>query len=89
MISFYFVPEKQAKTFTEEELRSAADVYTGKIERKDSLVSDEKFDSILNSLNMLAVKIEKDFKEENSMTEFAKQRIKSKDVQNHSTIKSI
>ena len=81
--------ETQVKTFTEEELRSAADVYTGKIERKDSLVSDGKFDSILNSLNMLAVKIEKDFKEENSMTEFAKERIKSKDMQNNSTIKSI
>ena len=77
------------KTFTEEELRSAADVYTGKIERKDSLVSDGKFDSILNSLNMLAVKIEKDFKEENNMTEFAKERIKSKDIKNNSTIKSI
>ena len=64
-------------------------MYTGKIERKDSLVSDGKFDSILNSLNMLAVKIEKDFKEENSMTEFAKERIKSKDMQNKSTIKSI
>ena len=30
---------------------------------------------------MLAVKIEKDFKEENNMTEFAKERIKSKDTQ--------
>ena len=77
------------KVFTEEELRSAADVYTRKIKRKDSLVSDGKFDSILNSLNMLAVKIEKDFKEENNMTEFAKERIKSKDIKNISTIKSI
>ena len=64
-------------------------MYTGKIKRKDSLVSDGKFDSILNSLNMLAVKIEKDFKEENSMTEFAKERIKSNDTQKPSTIKSI
>ena len=78
------------KVFTEAELKSATEVYTGRIERKDSLVSDEKFDSILNSLNMLAVKIEKDFKEENSMTEFAKERMKSKDVQkNASAIKSI
>ena len=78
---FYPFLTAHVKVFTEEELRSATDVYTGRIERKDSLVSDGKFDSILNSLNMLAVKIEKDFKEENSMTEFAKKRIKSKDTQ--------
>ena len=78
---FLFLPDAKAKVFTEEELKSATDVYTGKIERKDSLVSDEKFDTILNSLNMLAVKIERDFKEENSMTDFAKERIKSKDTQ--------
>ena len=88
-MSWIIISESQVKAFTEEELRSATEVYTGKIERKDSLVADEKFDSILNSLNMLAVKIEKDFKEENSMTEFAKERMKPKDVQNHSTIKSI
>ena len=75
--------------FTEEELRSATDVYTGRIDRKDSLVSDGKFDSILNSLNMLAVKIEKDFKEDNSMTDFAKARLKSKDSQKQTEIKSI
>ena len=78
---FDFLADARAKVFTEEELKSATDVYTGKIERKDSLVSDEKFDTILNSLNMLAVKIERDFKEENSMTDFAKERIKSKDTQ--------
>ena len=75
--------------FTEEELISATDVYTGKIDRKDSLVSDNKFDSILNSLNMLADKIEKDFKEDNSMTDFAKERLKPKDSQKQTEIKSI
>ena len=30
---------------------------------------------------MLAVKIERDFKEESSMTDFAKERMKSKDTQ--------
>ena len=91
ILLYFFHNDKlldQVKVFTEEELRSATDVYTGRIERKDSLVSDGKFDSILNSLNMLAVEIEKDFKEENSMTNFAKERMKSKDVTNFETAKS-
>ena len=82
ILLYFFYNDKlidQVNVFTEEELRSATDVYTGRIERKDSLVSDGKFDSIINSLNMLAVEIEKDFKEENSMTNFAKERMKSKD----------
>ena len=37
---------------------------------------------------MLAVEIEKDFKEENSMTNFAKERMKSKDVQTFESAKS-
>ena len=68
-------------------MRSAKDIYTGRIKRKDSLVSDEKFDSILNSLNMLAVEIEKDFVD-NSITTFAKERMKSEEPQSLESAKS-
>ena len=68
-------------------MRSAKDIYTGRIKRKDSLVSDEKFDSILNSLNMLAVEIEKDFVD-NSMTTFAKERMRSEEPQSLESAKS-
>ena len=48
---------------TDEELNSLQDVCDGKIARKDSLVSDAKFDMILSSLQTLASNISKDFDE--------------------------
>ncbi len=48
-------------SMTEEELRSLRDVAKGRVERKDSLVSDSKFDSLLASLQSLASELEKDF----------------------------
>ena len=41
---------KQRRDLTDEELNSLQDVCEGKIARKDSLVSDAKFDLILSSL---------------------------------------
>ena len=66
---------------TEDELRAAKDVLTGKIKRKDSLVSDEKFDTILTSLNKLAIEIEKDFVD-NCVTDFAKDRLQPDEYKN-------
>ena len=57
-------PIKQRKDLTDEELNSLQDVYDGKIARKDSLVSDAKFDMILSSLQTLASNISKDFDEQ-------------------------
>ncbi len=84
----YYKSIDQVKVSPEEEPMSATDVYPGRTERKDSIVSDEKFDTILNSLNMLAVKIEKDFQDDNSMTDFAKERLQSKNIQNCTPAKS-
>ena len=49
---------------TDEELNSLQDVCEGKIARKDSLVSDAKFDLILSSLQTLASNISRDFDED-------------------------
>ena len=57
-------PIKQRKDLTDEELNSLQDVCDGKIARKDSLVSDAKFDMILSSLQTLASNISKDFDEQ-------------------------
>ena len=48
-------------SITDDELRSLRDVCEGKIERRDSLVRDAKFDSLLSSLQSLASDLEKDF----------------------------
>ena len=43
-------------------MRSLKDVSRGRIQRKDSLVTDSKFDDILASLQSLAEDLEKDYK---------------------------
>ena len=57
-------PIKQRKDLTDEELNSLQAVCDGRIARKDSLVSDAKFDLILSSLQTLAFNISKDFDEQ-------------------------
>ncbi len=52
------------ENLTAEELRSLEDVHEGRVARKDSLVTDEKFDSLLASLHSLASELEKDFEQE-------------------------
>ena len=61
------------ESLSEAEMRSIRDVCTGKIERKDSIVSDAKFDTLIASLQSLASEIEKDFVEQN-LTDFAAER---------------
>ena len=53
--------ESLKSSVTDEELRSLHDVCEGRVERKDSLVTDAKFDRILASLQSLASELEKDF----------------------------
>lgn len=60
--------DKVCLTLTTAELESAKQVCTGKIDRKDSLVSEAKFDSIVASLQSLATEIERDFADEKAAT---------------------
>ena len=48
-------------SLTDDELKSLQEVCEGRVKRKDSLVSDAKFDNILASLQSLASELEKDF----------------------------
>ncbi len=50
-----------ASSISDEELRSLRDVCEGRVQRKDSLVTDAKFDSLLSSLQSLASDLERDF----------------------------
>ncbi len=56
-------------SMTDDELKSLHDVATGKVERKDSLVSEAKFDSLLSSLQSLASELERDFQDEGGANE--------------------
>ena len=78
---------KQRKELTDEEFNSLQDVRDGKIARKDSLVSDAKFDLILSSLQTLASNIEKDFSEE-SKAEHAQEEEREKNDSDHSPNKN-
>ena len=60
---------RQRTDLTDEELNSLQDVCDGKIARRDSLVSDAKFDLILSSLQTLASNLSKDFDGEETEAE--------------------
>ena len=63
-------------SLTDDEMKDLKAVCTGKILRKDSIVSDAKFDTLIASLQSLAMEIEKDFVDQN-MTDFAAERAKT------------
>ena len=46
---------EDSSSLTDAEMRSIRDVCTGRIERKDSIVSDSKFDTLIASLQVRAL----------------------------------
>ena len=73
---------------SEAEMRSLKEVCEGKIDRRDSLVTDSKFDDILASLQSLAEDLENDFQtDEDDTGEDASETTVSKD--DETTLSSI